>query len=142
MEADIRGFLDNLDHEWLMRMLEQRIDDRAFLRLIRKWLKAGVLVTGGQVIHPVTGTPQGGVVSPVLANVYLHYALDLWFEKVMNPHCRGEACLVRYIERPRITERRGQRRPPRPATAFAEARTPEEPGAGKPHAGICAGAAR
>nr|VFK14815.1 MAG: Reverse transcriptase (RNA-dependent DNA polymerase) [Candidatus Kentron sp. LPFa]VFK30496.1 MAG: Reverse transcriptase (RNA-dependent DNA polymerase) [Candidatus Kentron sp. LPFa] len=62
-------------------MLALRIDDRAFLNLIRKWLKAGVLGTDGQVIDPETGTPQGGVISPILANVYLHYALDLWFSK-------------------------------------------------------------
>ena len=79
-------------------MLRLRIDDRAFLRLIRKWLKVGVLETDGQVIHPETGTPQGGVVSPVLAHVYLHYALDLWFAKVVKPHCRGEALLCRYAD--------------------------------------------
>ena len=84
VEADIRGFFDRMDHDWLLEMLSLRIDDRAFLHLIRKWLKAGILETDGQVIHPDTGTPQGGVVSPVLANVYLHYALDLWFEKVVK----------------------------------------------------------
>ena len=68
VEADIKGFFDNIDHEWMIRMLEERIDDQPFLHLIRKWLKAGVLETDGQVVHPVTGTPQGGVVSPVLAN--------------------------------------------------------------------------
>ena len=62
-------------HDWLLEMRRLRIDDRAFLGLIRKWLKAGILETDGRVIHPDTGTPQGGVVSPVLANVYLHYAL-------------------------------------------------------------------
>ena len=80
VEADIQGFFDNIDHDWLLRMLEERIDDRALLRLIQKWLKAGVLDTDGQVLHPVTGTPQGGIISPMLANVYLHYALDLWFQ--------------------------------------------------------------
>ena len=98
VEADIRGFFDNIDHDWMMRMLAERIDDRALLWLIKKWLKAGVLDTDGQVIHPVTGTPQGGIVSPVLANVYLHYVLDLWFEKVVKPRCRGEACLIRYAD--------------------------------------------
>jgi len=81
VEADIKGFFDNIDHSWMIRMLEERINDRAFLRLIQKWLKAGILDTSGEVIHPATGTPQGGIVSPILANVYLHYALDLWFEK-------------------------------------------------------------
>lgn len=98
VEADIQGFFDNIDHEWMIRMLAERIDDRALLRLIKKWLKAGVLDTDGQVLHPVTGTPQGGIVSPILANVYLHYALDLWFEKVVKHQCRGEACLIRYAD--------------------------------------------
>ena len=79
-------------------MLAERIDDRALLRLIRKWLKAGVLEADGKVVHPATGTPQGGIVSPILANVYLHYALDLWFQRVFKPRCRGEACLIRYAD--------------------------------------------
>lgn len=98
VEADIKGFFDNLDHEWLMEMLSLRIDDRALLHLIRKWLKAGILDTDGQVLHPVTGTPQGGIISPVLANVYLHYALDLWFERVVKEHCAGEALIIRYAD--------------------------------------------
>ncbi len=98
VEADIRGFFDHMDHDWLLRMLELRIDDRAFLGLIRKWLKAGILEAGGVIIHPVTGTPQGGLVSPVLANVYLHYALDLWFERVVKAHCQGRAYMVRYAD--------------------------------------------
>ena len=98
VEADITKFFDTIDHDWMMRMLAERIDDGALLRLIRKWLKAGVLDTDGQVLHPVTGTPQGGTVSPILANVCLHYVLDLWFEKVVKQHCRGEACLVRYAD--------------------------------------------
>lgn len=68
------------------------------MRLIRKWLKAGVLNIDGTVIHPATGTPQGGVVSPVLANVYLHYVLDLWFHKVVRKRSKGEACLIRYAD--------------------------------------------
>ncbi|MCP4601555.1 MAG: group II intron reverse transcriptase/maturase [Proteobacteria bacterium] len=98
VEADIRAFFDNMDHEWIVRMLEERIDDRALIRLIKKWLKAGVLDTDGQVIHPVTGTPQGGIVSPVLSNIYLHYALDLWFHKVIKKQCGGEACLIRFAD--------------------------------------------
>jgi RNA-directed DNA polymerase len=98
VEADIKGFFDHIDHHWMVRMLEERIEDRALLRLIQKWLKAGVLDTDGEVIYPVTGTPQGGIVSPILANVYLHYALDLWFEKVAQKRCRGEACLIRYAD--------------------------------------------
>lgn len=98
VEADIRGFFDNISHEWLLRMLAERIDDRALLRLIQKWLKAGVLDTDGQVLHPAAGTPQGGIISPVLANVYLHYALDLWFQKVVKPQVRGAAELIRYAD--------------------------------------------
>lgn len=98
VEADIKGFFDNLDHDWLLRMLALRIDDRAFLKLIGKWLKAGILDTDGKVIDPETGTPQGGIVSPVLANVYLHYALDLWFEHVVKARCRGEALIIRYAD--------------------------------------------
>jgi RNA-directed DNA polymerase len=98
VEADIKSYFDNVDHEWVKRMLEERIDDGPFLRLIAKWLKAGILEPDGKVIHPATGTPQGGIVSPVLANVYLHYVLDLWFHKVVRKHCRGEACLIRYAD--------------------------------------------
>jgi group II intron reverse transcriptase/maturase len=98
VEADIRGFFEHMGHDWLLEMLSQRIDDSAFLRLIRKWLKAGILDTDGTVLHPDTGTPQGGIVSPVLANLYLHYALDLWFERVVKPRCRGEAHLCRYAD--------------------------------------------
>ena len=98
VEADIRGFFDNIDHNWMIRMLEERINDRAFLRLIQKWLKAGILDISGEVIHPATGTPQGGIVSPILANVYLHYALDLWFEKRIKRECNGEALITRYAD--------------------------------------------
>jgi len=98
VEADIRGFFDNIDHNWMIRMLEERINDRAFLRLIQKWLKAGILDTSGEVIHPATGTPQGGIVSPILANVYLHYALDLWFEKRIKRECNGDALIIRYAD--------------------------------------------
>ena len=79
-------------------MLKERINDRWFMWLMKKWLKAGVLEEDGQVIHPATGTPQGGVISPVLANVYLHDCLDLWFHKGVRKHCRGEACLIRYAD--------------------------------------------
>lgn len=98
VEADVKGFFDQLDHTRLLTMLRERVDDRAFLRLLRKWLKAGILETDGLVVHPESGSPQGGCISPVLANVYLHYALDLWFDKVVKPHCRGEALLCRYAD--------------------------------------------
>ena len=98
VEADIKGFFDNLNHDELLKMLAERVDDKALLWLIGKWLKAGVLDTDGKTLHPTTGTPQGGVISPILANVYLHYALDLWFQKVVVPLCHGEACLIRYAD--------------------------------------------
>jgi len=79
-------------------MLEERINDKPFLRLIQKWLKAGILDTSGEVMHPATGTPQRGIVSSVLANVYLHYALDLWFEKRIKRQCNGEALIIRYAD--------------------------------------------
>src|SRR5260370_10993507 len=98
VEADIKGFFDNLSHEWLMRMLAERIDDQAILRLIKKWLKAGVLDTDGKVLRPEGGTPQGGIISPILANVYLHYALDLSFERVFHRSWSGAAILIRYAD--------------------------------------------
>ena len=98
VEADIKGYFNNIDHDWLMKMLELRIDDKSFLRIIKKWLKAGILETDSSVISPTTGCPQGGVISPILANIYLHYVLDLWFEKVVKKHCRGEARLARYAD--------------------------------------------
>lgn len=98
VEADIKGFFDNIDHEWLIKMLKLRIDDRVIIRLIEKWLRAGVLDTDGSVNHPKSGTPQGGIISPLLANIYLHYALDLWFEKIMKKHCEGEAYICRYAD--------------------------------------------
>jgi group II intron reverse transcriptase/maturase len=98
VEADIRGFFDNLQWEWLERMLEERIADGAFLNLIRKWLRAGILEEDGKVIHPESGTPQGGVISPVLANIYLHYVLDLWFERVVKPEQQGRCRMIRFAD--------------------------------------------
>jgi len=98
VEADIKAFFDNIDHNKLLNMLMLRIDDKPFLKLIRKWLKAGILDTDGQVLHPATGTPQGGIVSPILANVYLHYVLDTWFDEVVRAHCKGDVYLCRYAD--------------------------------------------
>ncbi len=98
VEADIQGFFNNINHEWLIRMIEERVDDGALLGLIKKWLKAGILDDSQQVIHPATGTPQGGIISPILANIYLHFVLDLWFEKIVKPRCEGEAYLCRYCD--------------------------------------------
>ncbi len=97
VEADIKGFFNNIDHDLLIEMLEKRIDDKAFLNLIRKWLKAGIL-DKGQVICPITGTQQGGVVSPILANIYLHTVLDVWFYETVQTHCRGQVYLCRYAD--------------------------------------------
>jgi len=98
VEADIKGFFDHLQHDKLLELLGRRIGDGALLRLIRKWLKAGILEEDGRVIHPVLGTPQGGVISPVLANVYLHYALDLWFEEQVRKGNRGQSRLFRFAD--------------------------------------------
>jgi group II intron reverse transcriptase/maturase len=98
LDADLQGFFDHIDHQWLLKMLEERIDDKPFIHLITKWLKAGILSTDGKILHPVTGTPQGGIVSPILANIYLHYVLDLWFEKKVKPNCKVEAYLCRYAD--------------------------------------------
>lgn len=98
VEADIKGFFDTVDHAWLCRMLRQRIDDKHVLTLIQQWMKAEVVEPTGQVTKPIQGTPQGGVISPVLANIYLHYVLDLWFEQVVKPRCKGRAMLIRYCD--------------------------------------------
>lgn len=98
VEADIKGFFDHLQHDQLLEMLARRIDDGALLRLIRKWLKAGILEEDGRVIHPELGTPQGGVISPVLANVYLHYVLDLWFQQEVQASQRGQSRLFRFAD--------------------------------------------
>lgn len=98
VEADIKGFFDNISHDWMVKMLEQRIADTPFIRLIKKWLKAGILQPEGVVTKPTGGTPQGGIVSPVLANIYLHYVLDLWFEKVVKHNIKGQCFMIRYAD--------------------------------------------
>lgn len=98
VEADIKGFFDNMDHKWLMEMLKDKVDDEALLNLINQWLKAKVVTPEGKKIKPTKGTPQGGVISPILANIYLHYALDIWFERRVKPACHGRAMLIRYAD--------------------------------------------
>ena len=98
VELDIKSYFDRIVHDLLVEMLGLRIDDKAFLNLIRKWLRAGILDTDGMIIHPETGTPQGGIVSPILANLYLHHALDLWFEKMVKPQIQGEAQWWRFAD--------------------------------------------
>lgn len=96
-EADIRTFFDKVGQDWLIKMLEQRIADQRVLRLVKRFLKSGVM-EGGETRASEEGVPQGGSISPVLANVYLHYALDLWFEKVYRKSCKGRARLVRFAD--------------------------------------------
>lgn len=97
VEADIKGFFDNVDHDWLMKFLAHRIGDKRVLRMIKRFLKAGV-VEEGRLEFSDQGTPQGGCASPLLANVYLHYVLDLWFERCFQKSCTGAARLIRYCD--------------------------------------------
>lgn len=97
LEADIQSFFDTVDHSVLRSFLDERVTDGVVRRAIDKWLKAGVLESG-EVTHPDEGTPQGGVISPILANVYLHEVLDEWFEKDVKPRLRGRAFLIRYAD--------------------------------------------
>jgi group II intron reverse transcriptase/maturase len=97
LEADLKNFFGSLDHDWVLRFVEYRVGDPRLINLIRRWLKAGVLEDGA--VHPSDeGTPQGGSISVLLSNLYLHYVLDLWFERVVKCRLRGEALLVRYID--------------------------------------------
>jgi RNA-directed DNA polymerase len=97
VEVDIRKFFDTLDHRHLQQIVRQRVGDGVLLRLIGKWLNAGVMESG-TLSYPTAGTPQGGVISPLLANVYLHEVLDKWFEAAVKPRLRGRAFLVRYAD--------------------------------------------
>lgn len=97
LDADIKGFFDNIDHDWLMRFLKHRIGDPRILRLIRKWLTAGVS-DEGEWSKTTVGTPQGAVISPLLANVFLHYVFDLWIENWRNKHAQGGVVIVRYAD--------------------------------------------
>lgn len=97
LDADLRSFFDSVDHALLVRLLEHRIGDRRVLRLIRKWLKAGVL-EDGSITQTRAGTPQGSVISPLLANVYLHYVFDLWAQQWRKRHARGAVIVVRYAD--------------------------------------------
>jgi group II intron reverse transcriptase/maturase len=97
LDADIKNFFDRIDQEWLVRFLKHRIGDQRVIRLVRKWLKAGVLDEGEWSVSEM-GTPQGAVVSPLAANVYLHYVFDLWAEQWRRRHARGKVIFVRYAD--------------------------------------------
>ena len=97
IEADIQGFFDHVSHDWMMQFLQVRIRDRSLLLLVRRFLKAGYMESG-QWVRTDEGTPQGGPLSPLLANIYLHYVLDLWFERRVRPRVAGECHLVRYAD--------------------------------------------
>jgi group II intron reverse transcriptase/maturase len=97
VEADIKGFFDSVDHEWMMKFLGHRIGDKRVLRMVKRFLKAGI-VEEGKLLMSEEGTPQGGVISPLLANIYLHYVLDLWFERRFKRSCSGVARLIRYCD--------------------------------------------
>ena len=97
LDADIRSFFDSVDHEWLLRMLAHRIADPRILRLIELWLRAGVLESN-EWYETDRGTPQGAGISPLLANVFLHYVLDLWVQQWRRRHGRGRIVIVRYAD--------------------------------------------
>jgi group II intron reverse transcriptase/maturase len=97
VEVDIKGFFDHVDHEWLMKFVGHRIADPNIKRLIVRFLKSGIMEQG-EFRHTDEGTPQGGVVSPILANLYLHYVLDLWFAEAVKKQCKGQAEMIRYAD--------------------------------------------
>ena len=97
VDADIAGFFDAVSHEWLMRFVEHRIGDRRINRLVRKWLKAGVMEEG-KLVSAEAGTPQGAVASLLLANIYLHYVFDLWADRWRKRHARGRVIIVRFAD--------------------------------------------
>jgi retron-type reverse transcriptase len=97
LDADIRGFFDAINHEWLLKFLQHRIADRRILRLLQKWLRAGVS-EDGEWSETTVGTPQGAVISPFLANVFLHYVLDLWIADWRKRRATGDVIIVRYAD--------------------------------------------
>lgn len=97
LEADLKNFFGSLDHGWLLKFVGHRVGDPRILTIIKRWLKAGVM-EDGKVEESEIGTPQGGAISVLLSNIYLHYVLDLWFEKAIKPKLKGESYLIRYID--------------------------------------------
>ena len=108
LDADIRSFFDSVDHEWLLRMVAHRIADPRILRLIRMWLEAGVLESN-ELHESERGTPQGSGISPLLANVFLHYVLDLWVHQWRRRQARGRVSIVRYADED-VYKRQGRSR--------------------------------
>jgi len=107
VEADIKGFFTNMDQHWIMRFLGHRIGDKLVLRMVKRFLRAGVM-EDGELLSSDEGTPQGGVCSPLLANVYMHYTLDIWFEKVFRKNCKGFARLIRFADDYVVCFQRGE----------------------------------
>lgn len=97
VDLDIKGFFDNIDHEWLIKFLEYRIKDRVYIRYVKRFLKSGIMEQG-KLLKSEIGTPQGGIISPVLGNIYLHFVLDDWFEKVVKKQTKSYAGMVRYAD--------------------------------------------
>jgi group II intron reverse transcriptase/maturase len=97
LDADIRAFFDTISHAWMLQFVQHRVADRRILRLIQKWLKAGVMEEG-RWLETEMGTPQGAVISPLLANIYLHYVFDLWVQAWRKKHARGDVIVVRYAD--------------------------------------------
>lgn len=97
LEADLKNFFGSLDHQWMLKFVQHRVGDPRIISMINRWLKAGVM-ENGEIQASEVGTPQGGSISVLLSNVYLHYVLDLWFEKVVKPRLKGQAYLIRYID--------------------------------------------
>jgi RNA-directed DNA polymerase len=97
LEADLKNFFGSLDHQWMLRFVEHRVGDPRVISLIRRWLKAGIL-EDGELHTNEEGTPQGGSISVLLSNLYLHYVLDLWFDRVVKARLQGEAYMIRYID--------------------------------------------
>lgn len=98
VEVDIKNFFDTIDHDLMVKMLEKRVDDKSLISLIKQWMRAGVLHDDGWIENPEQGTPQGGVISPILANIYLHYVLDQWFQTEVRLHSESDITLVRYAD--------------------------------------------
>lgn len=97
VDADIKGFFDNINHDWMIKFLEYRIDDKRFIEIIKRFLASGI-IENEMYYELDKGTPQGGIISPILANVYLHFVQDLWVEKIVKPKSRGEVYYVRYAD--------------------------------------------